>query len=51
MPASGTDPLDVLFFIIAIMIGAVLLIVLGGGIFQSWRRWADNRRIRKHLRQ
>jgi hypothetical protein len=25
--------------------------LLGGGAFQAWRRWSDNRRIRKHLRQ
>jgi hypothetical protein len=37
-----------LLFIIA---GAGLFIVLGGGAFQAWRRWSDNRRIRKHLRQ
>jgi hypothetical protein len=48
MPAGGTDLLDVLLFIIA---GAALIIVLGGGAFQAWRRWSEDRRIRKHLRK
>jgi hypothetical protein len=47
MPAGGTDLVDILLFVIA---GAALIIVLGGGAFQEWRRWSDDRRIRKHLR-
>jgi hypothetical protein len=47
MPAGGTGLEDILLFISA----AGLIIVLGGGAFQAWRRWSDNRRIRKHLRQ
>jgi hypothetical protein len=47
MSAGDTNLLDVLLYIIA---GAALIMVLGGGAFQSWRRWSDNRRIRKHLR-
>ena len=48
MPGGSSDWVDVLLFIIA---GAGLIIVLGGGAFQALRRWSDNRRIRKHLRQ
>ena len=47
MPAGGTGLEDILLFISA----AGIIIVLGGGAFQAWRRWSDNRRIRKHLRQ
>jgi hypothetical protein len=48
MRGDDTDWVDGLLFIIA---GAALMIVLGGGAFQEWRRWSDNRRIRKHLRK
>jgi hypothetical protein len=48
MPGGGSDWVDVLLFIIA---GAALIIVLGGGAFQAWRRWSDDRKIRKHLRE
>jgi uncharacterized membrane protein YedE/YeeE len=48
---AGTDPLDVLFFIVA---GGVAVVV-GGCAFiaaiEAWRRSSDNRRIRKHLRK
>jgi hypothetical protein len=47
MPAGGTNLLDISLFIVA---GTGLALVLGGGAYQSWRRWSDNRRIRKHLR-
>jgi len=47
MPVGGTDFLDVLLLVTA---AAAFVIVLGGGAFQAWRRWSDNRRIRKHLR-
>jgi len=47
MSAGGTDLLD---FLLYVVVGAVLIIVLGGSAFQSWRRWSDNRRIRRHLR-
>jgi hypothetical protein len=30
---------------------AGVVIVLGGGAFNTWREWADNRRIGKHLRK
>jgi hypothetical protein len=47
MPAGDTGWLDVLLFGIAAT-------VLGGfafiGAIEAWRRWSDNRRIRKHLR-
>jgi hypothetical protein len=47
---AGTDPLEVLFFIVA---GGVT-VVLGGCAFiaavEAWRRWSTNHRIRKHLR-
>jgi hypothetical protein len=50
MPAGGTDPLDVLLFIVA---GGVA-VLLGGCAFvaaiEAWRRWSTNRKIRKHLR-
>jgi hypothetical protein len=36
--------------VLAIIVGAELIIVLGGGAFQACRSWSDNRRIRKHLR-
>jgi hypothetical protein len=36
MPGVGTDLLDVLLYVVA---GAALIIVLGGGAFQSWRRF------------
>ena len=42
MSAGGTNLLDILHYAIA---GTALIIVLGGGAFQSWRRWSDNRRI------
>jgi hypothetical protein len=32
-------------------VAAGVIIVLGGGAFQAWRRWSDDRKIRKHLRQ
>jgi hypothetical protein len=51
MPEAGTGLEDILFFVIAIIAAAGLIIVLGGGAFQAWRRWSDDRRIRKHLRQ
>jgi hypothetical protein len=48
---AGTDPLDVLFFIVA----GGTIIVLGGcaiiAAVEAWRRSSDNRRIRKHLRK
>src|SRR5262245_48356699 len=47
MPAGGTDLLDILLYALA---GAALIIVLGGGAFQTWRHWSDRRKIRKHLR-
>jgi hypothetical protein len=47
MSAGGTNLLDFLLYVVA---GAALIIVLGGGAFQSWRRWSDNRSIRRHLR-
>jgi hypothetical protein len=46
--SGGTDLLDILLYALA---GAALIMVVGGGAFQSWRRWSDNRRIRKHLRK
>jgi hypothetical protein len=46
MPRGGTGLEDILLLIIA----AGLIVVLGGGVFQAWRRWSDDRRIRKHLR-
>jgi hypothetical protein len=48
MPAGGTDLVDVFLFVIA---GAALFVVLGGGALQAWRRWSDDRRIRRHLRK
>jgi hypothetical protein len=48
MSAGGTDLLDFLLYVIA---GAALIMVLGGGAFQSWRHWSDRRKIRKHLRK
>jgi hypothetical protein len=50
IPAGGTDPLDTLFSIAAIIIGAGIIMVLAGGAFQAWCRWSDNRRIKRHLR-
>jgi hypothetical protein len=50
MPRGGTDPTDVLLFIITIIVSAGLIIVVGGGALEAWRSWSDNRRIRKHLR-
>jgi hypothetical protein len=50
MPAAASDPLDALFVIVAVILGAGFVIVIGGGAFQAWRSWSDNRRIRKHLR-
>jgi hypothetical protein len=47
MPAGGIGLEDILLFTIA----AGVIIVLGGGAFQAWRRWSDDRRIRKHLRK
>ena len=47
MPVGGIGLEDILLFTIA----AGVIIVLGGGAFQAWRRWSDDRRIRKHLRQ
>jgi hypothetical protein len=47
MPAGGTDLLDTLLL-------AGLAILFAGFAFVSavkgWRRWSDNRRIRKHFR-
>jgi hypothetical protein len=36
--------------IVLFTIAAGVIIVLGGGAFQAWRRWSDHRKIRKHLR-
>ena len=50
MPGDGTYLVDILFYIIAVGVVAVL----GGTAFiaaiETWRDWSDNRRIRKHLR-
>jgi hypothetical protein len=49
MPSTGsTDLVDTLLL-------AAIAIVVAGGVFivvlDGWRRWSDNRRIRKHLRK
>ena len=44
MPAGGIGLEGILLFT------AGVIIVLGGGAFQAWRRWSDDRKIRKHLR-
>jgi hypothetical protein len=46
MPVGGIGLEDILLFTVA----AGVIIVLGGGAFQAWRSWSDDRRIRKHLR-
>ena len=45
MSGGGIGLEDILLFTVA----AGVLIVLGGGAFQAWRSWSDDRRIRKHL--
>jgi hypothetical protein len=47
---AGTDPLDVLFFIVAGGIAVVLGACAFIAAIEAWRRSSDNRRIRKHLR-
>jgi hypothetical protein len=44
MPAGGTDPLYVVLFIVA---GAALIVVIGGGAFQSWLRGALQTAVNK----
>ena len=48
MPGGGTNWFDILLF-------AGLAVLLGGFVIVSavegWRRWSDDRRIRKHLRK
>jgi hypothetical protein len=48
MPEGGTNWFDILLF-------AGLAVLLGGFVIVSavegWRRWSDDRRIRKHLRK
>jgi hypothetical protein len=48
MPSGGsTDWVEILFFagLATLLAGVAFIAVLEG-----WRRWSDNRRIRKHLR-
>ena len=39
---------DTVLLIVAL---AGLAVLLGAGAYKTWRDWADNRRIRKHLRK
>jgi hypothetical protein len=46
MPDGGTDLLDFL------LISALAILLAGVGFviaLEGWRRWSDNRRIRKHF--
>jgi hypothetical protein len=46
MPDGGTDLLDILLFTSL----AILLTLFGFACaVEGWRRWSDNRRIRKHF--
>jgi hypothetical protein len=48
MPTTETDWLSIFLFAV------VGLVLLGFGfvsVIEAWRRWSDNRRIKKHLRQ
>jgi hypothetical protein len=47
MPKGDMDWSDILLFTsIAIVVAAFGFV----GALEGWRRWSDNRRIRKHLR-
>jgi hypothetical protein len=51
MPQGGTNPLDTLLFggLIAILGAAAFVVFIGGT--EAWRRWCENRKLRRHFRE
>jgi hypothetical protein len=47
---SGTDPFDILFYIIAVGVAVMLGSFALVGAIEAWRRWSTNRKIKRHLR-
>jgi hypothetical protein len=50
MPGGTADPVDAVLFVMAAGIVIVIAVCAFVGAIDAWRRWSDNRRIRKHLR-
>jgi hypothetical protein len=51
MPAGSANLLDTILFTVAGCAMAGLILGVLFGVIQAWRQRADERRIRKHLRQ